>query len=256
MGSKPIDQLLETLEYSHVTFPYLLLVHYKSLGVTEQEAMLLLHILAYQQMEGRFPDLDVLTERMGLTKEQIAISLQRFTLSGLIFQDKQRLSIRPLIEQMIGLREHTSNRLSIFSSFENEFGRLLSPLEQEQIASWLDDDKYPLWMIVEALRESVLSGVYKLRYVDTVLREWARARIKTESQLAEHRSQHRGRGAIATESRTRASSSVPNKNRTEQQGKEQDQSARVLPAAQPGKYERFYQLYKSREEASAANDHT
>jgi len=252
LSNKPVNQLLDALEQSHVTFPFLFLTRYHSLGLTDQEAMLLLHILAYQQMEGRFPDLDQLTDRMNLSKEEIAVALQRFTLSRLIDHEKQRLTIRPLLEQMVGMRERTVDALSIFHLFESEFGRLLSPLEQEQIGSWMDDDRYPEWMIVEALRESVLSGVFKFRYVDTILREWSRAQIKTERQLTEHREHYRQRPAQGD---NRSRSSAKSSAKAVASDPQESASTRVLPAVQPGKYERFYQLYKTREEAAATSEH-
>jgi len=220
-------------------------------GLTDQEAILLLHILAFQQAEGRFPDIELLAERMSLSKEEIASSLQRCTLSGVIHHEGQLLSIRPLLERMVGMGDRKPDVLSIFHQFESEFGRLLSPLEQEQIARWMDEDEYPEWMILEALRESVLSGVYKFRYVDTVLREWSRSHIKSERELATHREQYRQR---PTTGGSKNRSTGARAHEAKAGGSREEVAARVVPAAQPGKYETFYQLYRDRDEAAATSE--
>ncbi|MCY0876608.1 MAG: DnaD domain protein [Firmicutes bacterium] len=251
ISSKTAQQLLEALERGHVSFPMLFFMRYRDLGLTDQEAMLLLQILTYQQTDGKFPEVDVLASRMSLSKDEIAASLQRFTLSGVVLHEGLFLSIRPLIERMVGMGTKKPDALSVFHQFESEFGRLLSPLEQEQIARWLEEDEYPEWMIVEALRESVLSGVYKFRYVDTVLREWSRSHIKSEQELSAHREQHRTR-PNASQGRSRGAGVA--RASDAKQGSTRGETARVVPAAQPGKYERFYQLYKNRDEAAATSE--
>lgn len=254
--STHLEQMLDALEHSHVTFPYVLFSGYHALGLTEREVMVIVQILACQQQDGRFPDLESLQQRMGLSRDEIAVILQRLTLSGLVLHENQRLSIRPLLSRVLGLHEQETDLKTLFQHFENEFGRLLSPLELEQIESWRQDDQYPAWLIVEALRESVLSGVYKLRYVDTVLREWNRAHIRSEKELADHRAQYRGRGTESSVAQTSART-ANGKRRASASGTADTrapQGARVLPAVQPGKYDRFYQIYKDREEAATSTD--
>ena len=61
--------------------------------------------------------------------------------------------------------------LQIYSQFEQEFGRLLSPMEKEIINDWKktrSDD-----LIIQALKQSVYNGVTKsLRYIDKILQRW------------------------------------------------------------------------------------
>ncbi len=229
--------MLEALEGGQAHFPQAFFAAYKSLGLTDVDAMLVLHIIAYQQAEQSFPSLDELVERMSLARDGIAASLQRLTGMGLLQHSDQRVSIRPLLERLYGLQENASSIQSVFVRFEQEFGRLLSPLEYEQIMHWMDEDGHPEWLLVEALRESVMAGVFNFRYVDTILRDWSRARITTEQQLADYR---KGR---------RRSEERPNR-RPPRTGDPPPSSAaargrteRVVPAAQPGKYSRFYELY-------------
>ena len=60
----------------------------------------------------------------------------------------------------------------IYKLFEQEFGRLLSPMEYETIGMWFDQDKHSSALIRLALKEAVLSQKLSLRYIDRILFEW------------------------------------------------------------------------------------
>ncbi len=243
MGLKPMNELMNAMEWESVTLPYMVFKMYRELGINDKEALVVMHIIAFQQVERTFPSLSELEKRMEPDKEQIAAILQHLFANGFIIQAEDRVSIRPLLEKILGIHDNGEKWVSVFTRFEEEFGRLLSPLEYEQITHWLDDDHYPEWIIVEALRESVLAGVFNFRYVDTILREWERANIKTEAQLSEHRQRHKrqakGRNVnVPVRSTAGGEQKAPSRSGTEE---------RVVPAAQPGKYERFYQVYKKQQ---------
>ena len=57
----------------------------------------------------------------------------------------------------------------IFSLFEQEFGRFLSPMECESISMWLDEDGHSVEIIRAALKEAVLAQKLSLRYIDRIL---------------------------------------------------------------------------------------
>ncbi len=240
MADMRTERLLDALEGGQAHFPQAFFAAYKSLGLTDTDAMLVLHIITYQQAERSFPSLDELGERMSLGRDGIAASLQRLTGTGLLQQSDQRASIRPLLERLYGLDESMAVAQSLFVRFEQEFGRLLSPLEYEQVMRWMDDDRHPEWLVVEALRESVMAGVFNFRYVDTILRDWARARIGTEQQLADYR---KGRGRRADESNSGGSGTRRQTGSAANTEAVRGRAERVVPAAQPGKYSKFYELY-------------
>lgn len=251
------DELLEALESGQVVFPYALLTGYKEAGLSDEEALVLLHVLAYQQIEHSFPSLDDLVDRTHFAKDRIASSLQRFIGEGFLQQDGQRVSILPLLKQVFDRKGHEQTAQTLLFRFEQEFGRLLSPLEYEQVMRWQDQDRYPEWLILEALRESVLAGVFNFRYVDKVLRDWTRARISTERELALYRDRRerpnaRSAGAGRRRRETGKNGAGPEPSRAAPPGE------RVVPAAQPGKYSRFYQIYgktsSGAQESAASRD--
>lgn len=82
--------------------------------------------------------------------------------------------------------------VDIFTAFEQEFARPLSPIECETITSWLDEDQHSKELILAALKEAVFAGKLHFRYIDRILLEWQRNRITTVEQAREYTKQFRG----------------------------------------------------------------
>ena len=88
----------------------------------------------------------------------------------------------------------TANKLDeakIFQLFEQELGRLLSPMEIETIGMWMDLDQHSPEIIKAALKEAVLADKVNLRYIDRILIEWKKRNIKTLAQIEKHSEQYR-----------------------------------------------------------------
>ncbi|MCI0184260.1 DnaD domain protein [Sulfoacidibacillus ferrooxidans] len=250
MTNKPLDQALDALEESYATFPYILFQRYHSIGLSDEEFLVIIHIIASQQVEHSFPRLDDLALRMTLSKERIAVIIQGLMGQGLLLHQHERVSLRPLIERLLGLENRSNTVALIYNRFEEEFGRLLSPLEYEQIMQWIDEDQYPQWLIIEALRESVLAGVYNFRYVDTVLTDWSRANLKSEQQLQEYRQNYRARSGDRTNKRLNTKTNGQRSKTDFSQDKARIGDAnkeQIVPAVQPGKYERFYEVFRKKD---------
>ena len=93
------------------------------------------------------------------------------------------------IEEKEELRDSNSKKLcpicgkSLYSIFEAEFGRPLSPIEMETLIMWLEEDRYSVELIQLALREAVLSQVYNFKYIDRILLNWEKKNIRTKEQV-------------------------------------------------------------------------
>ena len=74
--------------------------------------------------------------------------------------------------------EIESSKEDIFSIFESNFGRSLSPMDYEIINAWIDKG-FSEELVIAALNEAVYNGVPNLRYIDKVLYEWNRKGYKT-----------------------------------------------------------------------------
>jgi DNA replication protein len=85
------------------------------------------------------------------------------------------------------------NKTDVFTMFEQEFARPITPMEYETITSWLDRDRYPLELIELALREAVFAGKLRFNYIDRILLEWSRNRVFTAEQAKAYAQKFRGR---------------------------------------------------------------
>lgn len=70
----------------------------------------------------------------------------------------------------------------LYSMFEKEFGRTLSPVEYDIISSWIDKG-VEKDLLKEALKEAVFNGSNNLRYIDKLLFEWNKKGIKSASEI-------------------------------------------------------------------------
>ena len=77
------------------------------------------------------------------------------------------------------LIENSSNEkeTDLYSVFEKEFGRTLSPTEYSSISNWIENG-ISEELIKEALKEAILSGVHNIRYIDTILFNWTKKGYK------------------------------------------------------------------------------
>ncbi|MNO29573.1 DNA replication protein DnaD [compost metagenome] len=232
--------------------PYALLKYYRKLNLTGSEAMLLIHLLSFRQVEGiEFPSLEELQTVTGRSIAAIAGELQKLMKEGFISIDEDNDELRDIHYErynfsglygklgaflalaaqesatdsskpagsepsMRASAHHTGapapdggygrpstpaaagkdveeNR-SLFTIFEKEFGRPLSPMECETISGWVDQDKYPEELILLALKESVFAGKVHFRYIDRILLEWARNRVKNAQDVKAYTQKFRGGG--------------------------------------------------------------
>lgn len=192
------ERLQLWIEQGNVTISQLFFQHYKVLDIKDVEAMLLMHMFSYQAEGSKFPTPSDLEKRMHLNLNQVSEILQRFMQRGLLEihqgQDEngvlyEHFSLQPLWDRLINLLVSEKSAEAeqvckddegeIFSTFEQEFGRLLSPMECETITMWLDEDGHTVQIIKAALKEAVLAQKLSLRYIDRILFEWKKKNVRT-----------------------------------------------------------------------------
>lgn len=101
----------------------------------------------------------------GVIEEFISLNLFYNKISLLIIDNKEEM-----------------NSNDIYSIFEKEFGRTLSPIEYQTINGWIENN-ISEDLIKAALKEAVLSGVSSLRYIDKILLEWAKKGYKNSNDI-------------------------------------------------------------------------
>ncbi len=74
---------------------------------------------------------------------------------------------------------------NIFTTFEREFGRPLSPIEFEIINAWISSGVTEE-LIIGALKEATFNGVRNLRYIDKIIHEWNKKGFKKMEDVNNH----------------------------------------------------------------------
>lgn len=201
-----------------VVIPAGLLRAYKAIGLSDTEMLLMLQLLMYRQLEQiDFPTPEQLAERLGVTPMAAHQLLGRLMKEGLLSIDEEvdpvtgirsecynwdgwtlrsaewlSDSARQTLHNSREERELEPKASDLFTVFEQEFGRPLSPMECETISAWLDQDKYPDELIRFALKEAVFAGKLHFRYIDRILIEWSRNRVTNTDEAKAHTQKFRG----------------------------------------------------------------
>lgn len=206
---------VQALRSGYLSVPVLLIRHYRELKVDETDMMLIIHLLTFQEKEQiLFPTIEEIQTRMSVSADQIIVSLQSLLKSELLKIEQnqdpvtgvkyEEYNLDPLFQKLASMIEdqteqnqleendQTSTEQNIFTAFEQEFGRPLSPMECETITNWLDEDSYSEPLIRAALKESVFAGKVHFRYIDRILLEWSRNRVRTPDEAKEYAQRFRG----------------------------------------------------------------
>ncbi|MGY0836903.1 DnaD domain-containing protein [Aerococcus urinaeequi] len=166
---------------------------YHRLNISNEEMMLLIHFLTFQQAGEDFPAISLIGQRMNLEDQQLYNMIQSLIERGFLSipfykNDEGKLveyySLDPLYQKLTQLdEEDESHRFKqakatkegeVFDMIQAEFGRQLSPIEYQKIGDWFQKDGYDPEVVKEALKEMVLNNVYSFNYMDRILLNWSK----------------------------------------------------------------------------------
>ncbi|PLT28365.1 DnaD domain-containing protein [Peribacillus deserti] len=199
------DNFLAWMKEGNISIPSFLLSHYKRMGLNELELMVLLHIQHYNEKGNSFPTPDQISERMSVDSSQCSSLLRRLIQKGFLqIKEEYRedsilfemYTLDPMYDKLLQFFLKVQNETSsvqveleteesLYTVFEKEFGRPLSPFECETLAMWMEDEHH-FTMIKAALKEAVISGKLNFRYIDRILFEWKKNGIRTPEQAKTH----------------------------------------------------------------------
>ncbi|WP_416149749.1 DnaD domain-containing protein [Salipaludibacillus sp. HK11] len=200
------DLSFQLLTEKPMTLPGVLFRHYKDLGLTDIQFLILIHIRQFHQEGHEFPTPKDLINRMTINEMECTQQLKQLLSHRFIeivevkaaadLKISEAISIEPLFEKLhLYLNEQDVEKDTddkkilegqLFQRFEQEFSRPLSPMEMEMISMWIDEDQHESHIIEAALRESVVSSRLNFRYIDRILFDWKKNGIKTVEQAKIH----------------------------------------------------------------------
>lgn len=195
------ENFVQWIQEGNLTIPNALLTNYKRLDLSEEDLVLLLHVYSFLEKGKDFPTPNEISARMTIPASHCADLLHKLIQQGFIAINEgtskdgiryEKYTLEPLWERLAEFflmernaedkKEKEKVETDIYSTFEQEFGRPLSPFECETLAMWLDDDRHEPVIIKAALREAVISGKLNFRYIDRILFEWKKNGVKTIEQ--------------------------------------------------------------------------
>lgn len=170
-----------------------LLFNYKKLNITDSELIIIIYLIN-QKIDIYNPkqisnDLNInLNEVLELVNSLCEKGLIKIELKKINNIRSEVINIDLLYEKLAFTltQVEEKNDTNLYSIFENEFGRVLSPMEFEIINSWIDSG-YSEELIKLALKEATYNGVSNLRYIDKIIYEWGKKGIKTKEDVENDR---------------------------------------------------------------------
>lgn len=237
---------MQALFFSNtVSVPKYFLAHYSELGLSNEEAILIIHIFGeVDNSNASAPQ--SLAQRMNLDLAQVEKILASLAQQNLLAIEKRwnssdkvwynsynfvglinELAELWAIEQVKQFEEEqnqakrsqsiqdpTTERL--MRAFEQELARPLTQIECNFIRDWLSAH-FTEEIILEALKRGVIAGIRNFRYLDSILREWEKKGLRTRTEID--------------------ADDAYFQTRQENKGKAKAKTTRKI---QPDKYENFY----------------
>ena len=192
-------KVMELLKLRDYVVPSFLIKNYKKLGLSAEMTLLLIYIINlkepivcdYQKMSLDL-NMDVKAIMMDINelvdKKLIQIVLKKNSSSKLEEYISLELFYNKVFLQLIDVEKENCSD-NIYSTFEKELGRSLSPIEYELINGWLEYN-YKEEIILAALKEAVFNGVNNFKYIDRILFEWNKKGIDTLDKVEKNRANY------------------------------------------------------------------
>lgn len=184
-----LDELI--IVNNNLIIPNYLIKYYSRFDLNNDEMLLLIYFLNNKEKlifdvnkisSDLYMDASCILEIISNLIEKNIISIEVKKNNGII---EEFISLELFFSKIkLYLIENKTNEKTndIYSLFEQEFGRTLSPTEYETITNWLECN-VSVDLIKSALKEAVLNGVNNLRYIDKILFEWNKKGYKSSNDI-------------------------------------------------------------------------
>ena len=189
MKNNVVNELIKVNK--DLIIPSFLTKNYNKLDLSLDEFMLLIYFI--NSKDNITFDINKIKEDMNLESSNVLELINSLNEKNYIAIETKKNN--GIIEEFISLDlfynkmtsmlldgEKEENNSDIYSLFEKEFGRTLSPSEYEQINNWIEND-ISEELIKEALKEASLSNVHTVRYIDSILFTWTKKGYKKPSDI-------------------------------------------------------------------------
>ena len=190
-----MEGLENVLRMKPIVLPRFLFNYYLRLGITAEELIILIFVI--DEGDKVVYDPESISNSLGMDKYKVMELLNSLNEKKIISitveknsdgKSAEFISLDLLYGKIMGLivdKKNENKNLDnsdLFSVFESEFGRTISPMECQVIKGWVDDN-FSHELILEALKEAIYNGANSLRYIETVLYTWRKKGYKTKQDV-------------------------------------------------------------------------
>ena len=189
MNKNVIEKLM--LVNNHMIIPNYLVKYYKKFDLDINEFIMLIYFLNSNEKlifdnkkisNDLFMEQNEVLEIINSLIEKQYISIEMNKSNGIIEEYISLDLFFKKINACLIENDTNDNSSDIYSKFEKEFGRTLSPVEYDTISKWIENN-IPLNLIEAALKEAILNGVNSIRYIDKILFEWNKKGYKDSTDI-------------------------------------------------------------------------
>lgn len=187
-----VEKVVNLIKEKDITFPRLLLLHYKDLKLDDLELIIIIYIL---NSSLEFNPKKI-SEDLKITLQEVLMKIDSLSNKDILKIELKKINnirqefinVNSLYNKLsyFVVNEEIKEKTNIYDIFEKEFGRTLSPMEYEIINGWLNDGMNEE-IVVQALKEATYNGVSNLRYIDKILYEWKNKGLTTTQKIEENR---------------------------------------------------------------------
>lgn len=188
-----MDKIIELLKEKPIIIPKNLFFNYKKLDITDEELLILIFLI---NTEETFNPM-LIAANMQIELNQVMQIINNLITKNIIEIEtlkenkmQEKINLKKLYEKIaLQLTNETNNTTDLYTMFEKELGRTLAPSELTIIAEF--KEKYNDEIIQLALKNAIINGARNLRYIDTTLKNWASAGLKTKKDVEENQIKHK-----------------------------------------------------------------
>ena len=194
-----MSQIIELLKSVNYQISKELLFNYKKMNITDSEFIILIYLI---NQSSNIYNPKQIGNNLKLELNQVLELINSLCEKNIIKIEMKKINnIRSEIINLDSLYEKIAftlteveekNDSNLYSIFETEFGRTLSPMEFEIINGWVDNG-YSEELIKLALKEATYNGVSNLRYIDKIIYEWGKKGIKNKEDVENNRKQFKNK---------------------------------------------------------------
>lgn len=190
-----IEKISSILKNSPYLVPKTLFLNYKKLDLSEKELIMIIYLI---NINDKIFNVKRISDDFNISVKEVLEIINSLSEKGLFSlevkkENNKRIeyySLDELYEKVSFLLiDNNKKDDDIYSTFEKEFGRTLSPMEYEIIGSFTEHG-YSKELVLAALKEATYNGVSNLRYIDKILYEWNKKGLKSCEDIRKEREKH------------------------------------------------------------------